>query len=97
LTFVDLNFTCKDKPAMGNDLRPTKPVAPRSGGKAEAAKAAYIAVARQRYTKSTYDIEIDDVPNVGIVEDGAWVAAWLWVSQEEAGLCEEEAAPCCEA
>ena len=81
---------------MSNDPSSIRPDAPRSGSKVDAAKAAYITVARQRYTKSTYDIEIDDVPKVGIVEDGAWVAAWLWVSHEEAGLCEEEAAPCCE-
>ncbi|MGA3372838.1 MAG: hypothetical protein ABSC48_13860 [Terracidiphilus sp.] len=76
---------------MNNDLSPIRPAAPESSDKVNAAKAAYIAVARQRYTKSTYDIEIDDAPVVGIAEDGAWVAAWLWVSQEDAGLCEEEA------
>lgn len=81
---------------MGNDLSPNRHIAQISGGKVDAVKAAYITVARQRYTKSTYDIEIDDGPSVGITEDGAWVAAWLWVSQEEASLCEEEAAPCCE-
>jgi hypothetical protein len=82
---------------MGNDLSPIRHPDPISGGKVDAASAAYIAVARQRYTKSTYDIEIDDDPCVGITENGGWVAAWLWVSQEEAGLCEEEVAPCCEA
>jgi hypothetical protein len=81
---------------MSIDPSPIGPAAQISSDKLDAAKAAYITVARQRYTKSTYDIEIDDVPKVGIVEDGAWVAAWLWVSHEEAGLCEEEAAPCCE-
>ena len=82
---------------MGNDLSPIRHPAPISGCKVDAARAAYITVARQRYTKSTYDIEIDDDPSVGITENGGWVAAWLWVSQEEAGLCEEEAASCCEA
>ena len=81
---------------MDKDLSSIRPAAPKPGGNVDAAKAAYITVARQRYTKSTYDIEIDDDPRVGITEDGAWVAAWLWVSQEEAGRREEEAAPCCE-
>jgi hypothetical protein len=82
---------------MSNDPSSIGPDTPRSGGKIDAAKAAYITVARQRYTKSNYDIEIDDVPIVGMTEDGGWVAAWLWVSQEDASLCKEEAAPCCEA
>ena len=81
---------------MDKDLSSIRPSAPTPGCNVEAAKAAYITVARHRYTKSTYDIEIDDNPRVGITEDGAWVAAWLWVSQEEVGLCEEEAASCCE-
>jgi hypothetical protein len=81
---------------MNNNLSPIRPTAPISTDKADAAKAAYIAVARKRYTKSTYDIEIDDVPNVGIAEGGAWIAAWVWVSQEEAGLCEDEAAQRCQ-
>ena len=88
---VDLYFSCEVKPSMGNDLSPIRHPDPISGGKVDAASAAYIAVARQRYTKSTYDIEIDDDPCVGITENGGWVAAWLWVSQEDAGLCEEEA------
>jgi hypothetical protein len=82
---------------MGNDFSPIEPAASRSDAKADAAKAAYIAVARRRYTKSTDDIEIDDDPKVGVTEDGAGVAAWLWVTKEEAGLCEEEAAPLFEA
>jgi hypothetical protein len=77
---------------MSNDPSPIRPDARTSGGEVGVAKAAYITVARQRYTKSTHDIEVDDFPSVGVVEDGAWVAAWLWVSQEDAGLCEEQTA-----
>ena len=45
------------------------------------------------YTMSSDDVEIDDAPDVGIAEEGAWVAAWVWVMQEEAGLYEKEATP----
>ena len=32
-----------------------------------------------------YDLEIDEEPLVSIGDDGAWVAAWVWIdgSQEE--------------
>ena len=72
---------------MGNDLNPSMPAAPASPNKLDTAKAKYIALARQRYTAKTYDIEIDDVPIVGIAEYGAWVASWLWVGEEEVGVC----------
>jgi hypothetical protein len=39
--------------------------------------------ARQRYAEpSDDDIEIDDIPAVSEVEDGYWVAAWVWVRKE---------------
>lgn len=50
---------------------------------------AYIAQARRQYTTSTPDLEIDDEPKVSITADGAWVAAWVWVTQGEAGLSME--------
>lgn len=79
--------------ARNNNPSPIKPIAPRSGINADAAKSAYIASARRLYTMSSDDVEIDGAPDVGIAEDGAWVAAWVWVTQEEAGLYEEEATP----
>ena len=40
----------------------------------------YIAVARELY--ATDDVEIDDEPALSHANDGAWVAAWVWVSNE---------------
>lgn len=79
--------------ARNNNPSPIKPIAPTSGGNPDAVKSAYIARARRLYTMSTDDVEIDDAPDVGIAEEGAWVAAWVWVTQEEAGLCEDETIP----
>lgn len=46
---------------------------------------AYIAAARQIW--ATDELEIDDEPVVSVSDDGgAWVAAWVWVSDEDAGL-----------
>jgi hypothetical protein len=59
---------------------------PNSSPEQDAIAAAYISQARQEYTSSKNDIEIDDAPNVSIGEGGAWVAAWVWVGQEEASL-----------
>jgi hypothetical protein len=51
------------------------------------AKAAYVAEAKLQYEKqSDNDLEIDENPAVSIAEEGAWVAAWVWVSGEEIGL-----------
>lgn len=41
----------------------------------------YVASARQRFTTSTNDIEIDDRPRLSYATGGAWVSAWLWVSE----------------
>lgn len=79
---------------MSKDVDPIQPAAPISD--VDPIKAAYIAHARRLYTKSTDDIEIDDNPNVGIAEGGAWVAAWVWVTQEEAGFGKEDATRCFE-
>lgn len=39
-----------------------------------------IEAARSNYTSdSSCDIEIDDVPDLSIAEDGVWVSAWVWV------------------
>lgn len=44
----------------------------------------YIAAARHMYTAGTDDVEIDDEPAVSPGGDpGVWVAAWVWVSDEE--------------
>lgn len=61
-----------------------------SGDNVVVAKAVYVAQAKQQYDKqSDNDIEIDEDPAVSIAEEGAWVAAWVWVSREEAGLRKE--------
>jgi hypothetical protein len=61
-----------------------------SGANVVVAKAAYIAQAKQQYDKpSNNDIEIDEDPAVSIAEEGAWIAAWVWVSRAEVGLCKK--------
>ncbi|MFM2197084.1 MAG: hypothetical protein RLZZ505_516 [Verrucomicrobiota bacterium] len=42
----------------------------------------YVSLARK---SRDYDLEIEEAPLVSIGDDGAWVAAWVWVdgSQEE--------------
>jgi hypothetical protein len=71
---------------MSSDPGLVKSTAPKPTRKENAITLAYIAQARQQYTASTSDLEIDDEPQVSIAEHGAWVAAWVWVAQEEAGL-----------
>jgi hypothetical protein len=47
----------------------------------------YISAAREKHVRpSNYDIEIDDEPKISPSEQGAWVAAWVWVMREEVGL-----------
>jgi molybdopterin synthase catalytic subunit len=54
---------------------------------AAGAKTTYIGIARQKYEgASNNDIEIDEDPAVSIADGGAWVAAWVWVTQEEVEL-----------
>jgi hypothetical protein len=43
----------------------------------------YISRARIQYAETTEDIQIDDDPAVTVTEDGAWVAAWVWVGKDE--------------
>ena len=46
----------------------------------------YIEAARKRWEREG-EIEIDDDPKVSAGDDpGAYVQAWVWVSNEEAGL-----------
>jgi hypothetical protein len=41
-----------------------------------------IAAARDMYASD--DVEIDDNPKLSHADDGVWVAAWVWVSREDA-------------
>lgn len=50
-------------------------------GKGGPTPEAYITLARKQ-REGNPEIEIDDQPIVSISEDGAWVAAWLWVDKE---------------
>lgn len=51
--------------------------------------AAYIKAAIERWgTGSNGDLEIDGDPRVSASENGAWVQAWVWVSNTEAGICD---------
>jgi hypothetical protein len=52
----------------------------------------YVSAARDRYVDEGV-IEIDDHPVVSNSEDGAYVAAWVWVDRESLGDdAEDEAA-----
>ncbi len=52
-------------------------------------EAAYIAAGREKWCND--DLEIDDHPMVSLGGDpGAWVAAWVWVTDEDAGLEEDD-------
>lgn len=66
-----------------NHIESTSPKLTR---KQKALESAYIIQARKQYTQSTSDLEIDDEPQVSITDDGAWVAAWVWVQNEETEL-----------
>lgn len=47
-----------------------------------------IQYARSHYaTGSDNDLEIDDEPKLSAADDGTWVAAWVWVPDEEIELC----------
>jgi len=72
---------------MSRELSPIESALPKSSPNEQSATAAYIAQARQQHAVSSDGIEIDDSPDVSVAEGGAWVAAWVWVDQEEAGLC----------
>jgi hypothetical protein len=71
---------------MSNELVSATCATPKPTRKEKAITSAYIAKACQNYTASTCDLEIDDQPQVSIAKDGAWVAAWVWVPQEEGRL-----------
>jgi hypothetical protein len=43
----------------------------------------YVAQARERYALSNFDLEIDEDAKVSVAENGAWVAAWVWVPKEQ--------------
>ncbi len=43
--------------------------------------AAAIAAARELYADD--DLEIDDNPAISHADGGVWVAAWVWVANEE--------------
>lgn len=47
-------------------------------------------ITRARELYADDETEIDDDPAVSHADDGTWVAAWVWVSNEEAGLIDNE-------
>jgi hypothetical protein len=71
---------------MSKDQGTVESAIPNPTHEEEAIVSAYIAQARQQYATLTSDFEIDDEPQVSIAENGAWVSAWVWVAQGEAGL-----------
>ena len=63
-----------------------KSASSKSAIKNETISSMFIAQARQKYVNLFPELEIDDDPQVSIAKGGAWVAAWVWVCQEETGL-----------
>lgn len=51
------------------------------------AELAFIQEARNQYASD--EIEIDEEPKTSPSDEGCWVAAWVWVSNDEAGICRE--------
>jgi hypothetical protein len=74
---------------MNSEMCPAGPEVQKSARKEKSIASAYIAQARQQYITSSLDLEIDGEPQVSFAENGAWVAAWVWVTQEDAGLSEK--------
>lgn len=55
-----------------------------SGDKRPADSTKYVEFARYKYAlPSDNDIEIDDGAAVQWTEEGYWVSAWVWVSDED--------------
>ena len=77
---------------MSRKLSRTSLGPPESSTNEQSAVSAYTAQARQQYAASSDNIEIDDGPEVSVAESGAWVAAWVWVDEEDAGLRGEKRA-----
>jgi len=67
---------------MSDTLSLAKSASSKSASKKEAISTTFIAQARQQYATSFPELEIDDDPKVSIAKGGAWVAAWVWVCQE---------------
>lgn len=50
-----------------------------------------IELARKKYQESDYpDIEIDDDAGTSESDDGTWVQAWVWLSNEDLGIEQED-------
>lgn len=49
-----------------------------------------VIIQRARELYADDETEIDDDPAVSHADDGTWVAAWVWVSDEEAGLVDDD-------
>ena len=87
----DCNCTGFDRGAAKG--APERPIATVFLNPSDSDKA-YIHAAREMIAGGCHfdadDIEIDDNPLTSPGEDhGAWVAAWVWVSNSDADLCEE--------
>jgi hypothetical protein len=68
---------------MGRNLKSIGARAPHTAKEEKPLTSAYIARARLSYAFGNSDLEIDLDPKVSVAEDGAWVAAWVWVPRED--------------
>ena len=53
----------------------------------EETQKALVEQARENYQRSDNDVDIDDNPAISDSEEGAFVAAWVWVSWSDIGVC----------
>lgn len=73
MTEIDLD----DVPALKGAMAELREVF----AKVDERRSALISQARAQYCND--DIEIDDEPELSETDDGAWVAAWVWVANAE--------------
>lgn len=59
----------------------------KANAPAAEADAIFIAKARDLYADD--ECEIDDAPATSAGDGGTWVAAWVWVSNDDVEVCEE--------
>ncbi|MBN8644045.1 MAG: hypothetical protein J0L61_02255 [Planctomycetes bacterium] len=83
---AERGFKRPDSPAPARDPAPPIPDAEVD----EATRAKYVEAARREYEREG-EIEIDDSAEVSMGDDpGAYVQAWVWVSNDEAGIEDED-------
>lgn len=53
-----------------------------------------VELARETYADYDCDLEIDDEAGTSETDTGVWVQAWVWLSNEEPGMEDDEESEC---